>query len=62
MKCPRCGKEINNPSLPSKPFCSDRCKLIDLGKWISEEYRFASMDGKDNDVEAQATLKDPTEE
>jgi endogenous inhibitor of DNA gyrase (YacG/DUF329 family) len=24
---------------PWRPFCSERCKLIDLGKWISEEYK-----------------------
>ena len=37
MKCPICRKpvEFTNPEMP---FCSDRCRLIDLGKWSSEEY------------------------
>ena len=37
MKCPICKKEvpIDDPLLP---FCSERCKLIDLGKWASEDY------------------------
>jgi uncharacterized protein len=37
MKCPICRKpvEMTNPEMP---FCSDRCRLIDLGKWSAEEY------------------------
>jgi endogenous inhibitor of DNA gyrase (YacG/DUF329 family) len=30
---------LNAP--PVGPFCSDRCKMIDLGKWLGEEYRFS---------------------
>lgn len=40
VTCPHCGKEhrwdINNRF---RPFCSERCKMIDLGKWANEEYR-----------------------
>lgn len=39
-KCPICAKPA--PPLSenrSFPFCSDRCRLIDLGKWLGEEYR-----------------------
>lgn len=39
MKCPTCKKEIENSGSPYRPFCSERCKLIDLGKWAGEEYR-----------------------
>jgi uncharacterized protein len=37
MKCPICKKEVklNDPFMP---FCSDRCKEIDLGNWASEKY------------------------
>ena len=37
-RCPRCGQSapLDNPSFP---FCSKRCRLIDLGKWFNEEYR-----------------------
>jgi uncharacterized protein len=38
-KCPRCAKEIEPENNPFRPFCSDRCKLIDLGFWISGTYR-----------------------
>ena len=37
MRCPICKKEVA-PGSPVMPFCSERCKLIDLGKWASEEY------------------------
>ena len=37
MKCPICKKDValNDPCVP---FCSERCKLIDLGNWASEKY------------------------
>jgi endogenous inhibitor of DNA gyrase (YacG/DUF329 family) len=39
MKCPTCGKPVEWKDNPFRPFCSERCKLIDLGRWVSEEYR-----------------------
>jgi endogenous inhibitor of DNA gyrase (YacG/DUF329 family) len=39
LKCPRCGKETESAGNSHRPFCSERCKLIDLGNWISETYR-----------------------
>lgn len=39
VKCPTCGKSIEySPKNPWRPFCSERCKLIDLGAWASEDY------------------------
>ena len=38
MKCPRCGKDIDSTGNPFRPFCSERCKLVDLGNWASEKY------------------------
>ena len=37
MKCPICKKEIQREN-PEYPFCSERCRLIDLGNWASEKY------------------------
>ena len=37
MKCPICKKEVALGS-PELPFCSERCRLIDLGRWLGEEY------------------------
>jgi len=39
VKCPRCGKSANWEGNEWRPFCSERCKLIDLGAWAGEEYR-----------------------
>jgi endogenous inhibitor of DNA gyrase (YacG/DUF329 family) len=37
MKCPICGKPVAFTD-PEMPFCSERCRLIDLGNWASEKY------------------------
>ena len=37
-KCPTCGKQIEWQDNPWRPFCSERCKLIDFGRWANEEY------------------------
>jgi hypothetical protein len=40
--CPRCGTPVPwDASSPYRPFCSERCRLVDLGKWATEEYRVA---------------------
>ncbi len=39
VKCPICGKDSVWEDNPFRPFCSERCRLIDLGKWASEDYR-----------------------
>jgi endogenous inhibitor of DNA gyrase (YacG/DUF329 family) len=42
VTCPHCGTEMRwDTSNRFRPFCSERCKLIDLGKWASEDYRVA---------------------
>jgi uncharacterized protein len=38
-KCPTCNKQVEWEDNPFRPFCSERCKLVDLSKWVSEEYR-----------------------
>lgn len=38
MKCPICDEPTIWKDNPSRPFCSERCKTIDLAKWASEEY------------------------
>jgi endogenous inhibitor of DNA gyrase (YacG/DUF329 family) len=38
LKCPTCKKKIVNRTNPDFPFCSERCRTIDLGKWASGGY------------------------
>ncbi|MBV9611952.1 MAG: DNA gyrase inhibitor YacG [Acidobacteriaceae bacterium] len=37
LRCPICGKDVAFDD-PNMPFCSDRCRIIDLGNWASEKY------------------------
>jgi endogenous inhibitor of DNA gyrase (YacG/DUF329 family) len=37
MRCPICGKPVTLET-PEMPFCSERCRLLDLGNWASEKY------------------------
>lgn len=39
MKCPMCGKPARWEENPDRPFCSERCRLLDLGNWASEDYK-----------------------
>jgi endogenous inhibitor of DNA gyrase (YacG/DUF329 family) len=40
LTCPTCKKEAApRPANAAAPFCSERCRLIDLGRWLGEEYR-----------------------
>ena len=45
VKCPECGLKVSwNTSARFKPFCSERCKLIDLGAWASERHSIAGKE------------------
>ena len=45
IACPECGKKGTwDTTNPFRPFCSERCKLIDLGQWASESYSIKSED------------------
>ncbi len=42
LNCPTCKKVVLwNDDFPYRPFCSDRCRLIDLGEWASENHKIA---------------------
>jgi len=46
-RCPICRREMQGripADWPQFPFCSPRCKTIDLGRWLSEDYRVPSAD------------------
>jgi len=48
VSCPRCGAQVAwSTENPYRPFCSERCKLIDLGDWAMEKYRVAVEEDKD---------------
>ncbi|MBE0597643.1 MAG: DNA gyrase inhibitor YacG [Desulfuromonadales bacterium] len=39
VACPRCRTRTPWEGNPHRPFCSDRCRTVDLGRWADEEYR-----------------------
>lgn len=40
VRCPACaGQSLYSPANPYRPFCSARCKGVDLGAWASEEFK-----------------------
>ncbi len=52
VKCPKCGKDsLYSTENPYRPFCSERCRLIDLGDWASENYRVASLPDSSSEEE-----------
>ncbi|MBW6512402.1 MAG: DNA gyrase inhibitor YacG [Desulfuromonadaceae bacterium] len=39
VNCPICRKKVRWENNPHRPFCSERCRLMDLGQWADEGYR-----------------------
>jgi endogenous inhibitor of DNA gyrase (YacG/DUF329 family) len=50
VPCPTCRALSEWEGNPYRPFCSERCRLIDLGKWLDEKYRVeASAEDEDGE-------------
>ena len=57
MKCPICGKPVAL-SDPEMPFCSERCRTVDLGNWASEKYVISSPMESSDDENFHSDLDD----
>lgn len=54
VTCPTCGKPVEwTPEQRWRPFCSERCRLIDLGEWAAESYRVPSEEKRSEDRDAE---------
>ncbi len=64
VACPSCGKKILwGPDSTWRPFCSERCKLLDLGDWLDENHRISeSLDDADGAFGDRETWPDPNNE
>jgi len=52
IECPTCGKPaLWSTENPWRPFCSERCRLIDLGDWIEERHRIPDV-GEDPETDS----------
>jgi endogenous inhibitor of DNA gyrase (YacG/DUF329 family) len=49
MLCPICKREFERDASPAVPFCSERCRTIDLGRWLGEEYTMPVMPDPETD-------------
>lgn len=58
VRCPICGKKVAFQD-PNMPFCSDRCRLLDLGNWASEKY---VIPGAEKPNELEESDDDPQEQ
>jgi len=55
MKCPVCKREFKAETSTAMPFCSERCRTIDLGRWLGESYQLPVVP----DPEADEVPEDP---
>jgi endogenous inhibitor of DNA gyrase (YacG/DUF329 family) len=55
VKCPTCRRRVEwSPESPYRPVCSDRCRLIDLGAWLTEQHKIPD----DSDPESEDLRRD----
>lgn len=57
VKCPHCNKETEYNGNEYRPFCSERCKLLDFGSWADGEYGIASETSEMSDEDIDAIEK-----
>ena len=54
-RCPICNDPVDPAKAPAVPFCSDRCRMVDMGRWLGEAYGVPPPrrpDGDEDDPEA----------
>ncbi|AXK38393.1 DNA gyrase inhibitor YacG [Crenobacter cavernae] len=55
VNCPSCGKAVEwTPESRYRPFCSERCKLIDLGAWATESFRLRAEETELNEEDLRS--------
>lgn len=61
--CPHCRQVTAYESNPHRPFCSERCRLLDLGAWASGQYRVPGESVDSSDLQQRdGVLEDVSEE
>jgi uncharacterized protein len=60
-RCPTCSMTIDLEKTPTAPFCSDRCRLVDLGRWLDEAYGLPKPPTAEEDEE-EGTSAPPGED
>jgi endogenous inhibitor of DNA gyrase (YacG/DUF329 family) len=60
VKCPTCHREISWSESPFRPFCSERCRLIDLGAWLTEKHAIPGEPAPDDAARENTTEEPPS--
>lgn len=58
MRCPVCNKEFRPDQTDSMPFCSSRCRTLDLGRWLDEDYSVPTTPDPEEDEQPEAPWLD----
>ena len=54
-QCPQCTQQVTWPDTVTYPFCSERCRLIDLGVWAEGDYRIPGEPVVDDEIGSEYT-------
>ena len=60
-QCPHCDREVTWPETETYPFCSERCRLIDLGVWAAGDYLLPGEPASEKDLRSVASDDDVEE-
>ncbi len=58
LRCPICQQNFDSETTRAMPFCSPRCKQIDLGRWFNEEYRLPIVPDPEDDEPSESLFPD----
>jgi endogenous inhibitor of DNA gyrase (YacG/DUF329 family) len=58
IRCPICSRVFERDESPAMPFCSERCRRIDLGRWLGEHYSVPQFSEDESD-EAEGAAEPP---
>ncbi|MBP9673559.1 MAG: DNA gyrase inhibitor YacG [Bacteriovoracaceae bacterium] len=62
VKCPYCKKQFEYKSSKYRPFCSERCKMVDLGHWLEESYQIPLEKSEESEDQEKQIETDMTDE
>jgi len=58
VRCPTCNQPFDPQHTQAMPFCSDRCRRIDLNRWLKEEIGLPAPETADEDLRPNSDLPD----
>lgn len=61
-RCPICGAEVDLGSVETPPFCSERCRLVDLGRWLDEGYAVPEVRRADDEDDDEGGMPLPVDD